>query len=65
LRNRDVDHPWLQPLWVRALLVAFCAAWAVFEFASNSPGWGLMFGMLAAYGAWTYLIAFNPRPPET
>lgn len=63
MRNNDADHPWLQPLWVRVLLVGLCAAWAVFEFVSGSPGWGTMFGLMAAYGAWNYLIAFGRAAP--
>ena len=57
-------HPWLRPLWRRALLVAFCAAWAVFELATGSPGWAALAGAMTAYGTWMYLIAYKPAPDE-
>ncbi|HEV7256013.1 MAG TPA: DUF3329 domain-containing protein [Mesorhizobium sp.] len=63
--NRDADHPFLRPLWRRVALVAFCAAWGLFELVSGSPGWALLFGGMAAYGAWLYLINYRPgeAPP--
>ena len=60
--EKNADHPFLRPLWRRALLVAFCAAWSVFEFANDSPTWGMIVGALAVYGAWSYLIAYKPAP---
>jgi hypothetical protein len=64
--NRNTDHPFLRPLWRRVLLVAFAAGWAVFELVSGSPGWAMLFGAMAAYGAWLYLIDYKPSdtPPE-
>jgi hypothetical protein len=60
--SRDVDHPWLRPLWRRVLLVAFCALWAAFELATGSPTWALLVGGMALYGAWAFLVAYNPDP---
>lgn len=59
---RDADHPWMRPLWRRVALVAVCAVWAVIELATNSPGWALLAGGMAAYGAWVYLITYKPAP---
>jgi hypothetical protein len=52
----------MQPFWVRLVLCVIPAAWAVFEFTGGDQFWGLMFALVAAYGAWTYLI--NYKPPE-
>lgn len=60
---RDADHPWMRPLWRRVALVAVCAAWAAIELATGSPGWALLAGGMAAYGAWIFLIGYKP-PPE-
>ena len=63
--NNNRDHLFLRPLWRRTLLVAFCAAWSVFEFANGSPSWGMMVGGLGVYAAWNYLIVYKepPAPP--
>ena len=61
----NADHPFLRPLWRRALLVAFCAAWSVFEFVNEAPGWGVMVGALGVYAAWTYLIAYKEPATRT
>lgn len=62
--NRDVNHPWLRPLWRRVALVAFCAFWAAFELATGSQGWATLAGGMAAYGAWIFLIAYDPAPDQ-
>ena len=55
----DTSHPWLRPLWVRVLLVALCFGWAVLEFATMSPFWGVIFLALGAYAAWGFFVAFE------
>ena len=55
----DPDHPWFRPLWARVLIVALAAGWAVFEFVTGSPVWGLVFLALAAYAAWHFFIVFK------
>lgn len=59
---KDQDHPFLRPLWRRIALVAFCAGWAVFEYANGATGWAALAAAMAAYGAWQYLFAW-PKPP--
>jgi hypothetical protein len=56
----DPDHPMLRPLWVRILLVAACAGWAVVEFSTGSPFWGVIFLGLGAYAAWAFFIDARP-----
>ena len=56
----DTEHPMLRPLWVRLLLIAICLGWAVLEFVTGSPGWGMLFLALGGYAAWGFFIA--PRP---
>ena len=50
----DTDHPMFRPLWVRVLVVAFPVGWGVFEFATGSPFWGLIFLALGAYAGWEF-----------
>jgi hypothetical protein len=58
------DHPFLRPLWRRIVLVGFCAAWAAFEFWSGQSFWGVLFGAMAVYGAYTYLYAYEAPKQE-
>lgn len=58
---QDQNHPFLRPLWRRIALVAFCAAWSVYEFVVSGSGlWGTLAGGMAAYGAWQFLINYQP-----
>jgi hypothetical protein len=52
----DTDHPWLRPLWVRVLVVLLASGWAVLEFATGSPFWGMLFLGLGAYAAWSFFL---------
>ena len=54
----DTDHPMFRPLWVRLLIVGGAGGWAVLEFVTGSPFWGLIFAAFAAYGAWAFF--FDP-----
>jgi hypothetical protein len=53
---------WMRPLWVRALLIVVPAVWGAVELFNGNQFWGLMFVLVAAYGAWLYLIQY--KPPE-
>ncbi|AWC22789.1 DUF3329 domain-containing protein [Aminobacter sp. P9b] len=56
----DQNHPFLKPLWRRIALVAFCAAWSVFEFVTGAAFWGTLAGGMAALGAYQFLYAYKP-----
>jgi hypothetical protein len=58
------QHPWFIPLWRRVLVVGICALWALLEFATGSPSWGILFGALGVYCAHQFFIVFDPTPPE-
>jgi hypothetical protein len=64
---KDRDHPFFRPLWRRVGIVAFCCAWAAFEFYNKEQFWGTMAAAMAAYGAWVYLLNYKeaPKEPET
>ena len=49
--TNEADHPWLRPLWRRIALVAFCAAWSVFELVAGEPFWAVLaIGMTGLWG---------------
>jgi hypothetical protein len=67
----DTDHPIYRPLWVRLLLVGFCAAWTAFEYYNGQATWGLIFLVITAYAFAQLLLFYKPansagkRPDET
>ncbi len=58
--TNKADHPWLRPLWRRIALVAFCAAWSIFELVAGEPFWAVLAIGMTAYGAWLFLINYKP-----
>ncbi|MCV0427310.1 MAG: hypothetical protein K5905_17755 [Roseibium sp.] len=60
-----VEHPWLDPLWRRILLVAFCAGWTGVEFVYGNSTWVFIAGAIALYAAWAYLVTYKgPDTPD-
>jgi hypothetical protein len=57
----DTDHPFFRPLWIRIGLVAVCFGWAVLEFATANPFWGVIFLGFGGYAAYGFFFDFNPR----
>ncbi|QDG78971.1 hypothetical protein [Labrenzia sp. PHM005] len=53
------EHPWLDPLWRRVLIVLFCAGWTGLEFFNQDQTWGFIIGAITAYAAWGYLVAYK------
>lgn len=62
--TKDNEHPFFRPLWRRIAVIAVCASWAVLEFATNQPGWGLIALGFMAYAVWAFLLTYNP-PTES
>ena len=55
----DVKHPMFNPLWVRIIVTAICALWAMLEFGSGNPFWGILFAAAAAFCLWKFFINFE------
>ena len=60
----DLDHPFFIPLWRRVVIVAMCVGWALVEFSTGSPGWGMLFGGIGVYCFWHFFFNFHPRSPD-
>ncbi|TDQ30559.1 hypothetical protein DEV91_108180 [Phyllobacterium brassicacearum] len=60
---KDSNHPFFRPLWRRVAVVAFCVAWAIFEFATGTPFWGVLALGFAGYGVWQFFIIFDASEP--
>ena len=67
-RLKDYEHPFFRPLWRRVAVTCVCAGWAVFEFAANSPFWGMIALGFTAYAVWQFFYLYkapeNPAAPD-
>ncbi|MCV0395091.1 MAG: DUF3329 domain-containing protein [Rhizobiaceae bacterium] len=59
MSSRDKEHPFFRPLWRRVAIVAFCAAWAVWEVYNREMFWAVIVAAIAGYAAWTFLINYG------
>ena len=60
LKFIDPDHPFYRPLWIRLLIVLFCAVWTVVEFLGKQTLWGMIFLAITAYASAALLIFYRP-----
>jgi hypothetical protein len=60
----DPNHSAYRHLWVRILIVVVCLGWAVVEFTTGDPFWGMLAGGAGVYSFYMLIWAFNPKPPE-
>lgn len=58
----DLDHPFFRPLIRRVVVAAIVSGWAVFEFVSGSPFFGVLFAALGAWCCWSF---FGPNAAKT
>ena len=56
---KDHEHPFFRPLWRRVAVTAVCAAWTVFEFAANSPFWGMIALAFTGYAVWQFFYLYR------
>ncbi|SDG73516.1 hypothetical protein [Pelagibacterium luteolum] len=59
MTKANANHPWLRPVWRRALVVAIPAAMAVWDLVNANYGWALLFGGMTAYGIYTFFIVWK------
>lgn len=55
----DVQHPFYKPLWRRVAIFGFCLVWAIFEFATGAPVWGVIFGAIGVYCGRQFFVVFD------
>lgn len=60
----DPNHPAYRHLWVRVLIVVVCLGWAVVEFTTGDPFWGVLAGGAGVYAFYVLIWTFDPKPPE-
>lgn len=62
-RALDLNHPFFIPLWRRIAVVAVTAGWAMVEFATGTPFFGVLFAAIAVWSAYSFFFAFDPKDP--
>ena len=58
--TKDNQHPFFRPLWRRIAVILVCVGWAILEFATNAPFWGMIALGFTAYAIWAFLLTYNP-----
>ncbi|NND90017.1 MAG: DUF3329 domain-containing protein [Granulosicoccus sp.] len=62
----DLQTKFFLPVWRRVTVVAVCLCWALFEFVSGAPFWGVVFGSMGVYALWQLFLADWPDDtPDT
>lgn len=62
--KNDMQHPWFRPVWRRVLMVAICAAVALWDLSNGDYVWALIFGGMACYAIYIFFIAWGKDSPE-
>lgn len=57
-------HPFFMPIWPRAATTLVAVSWAVFELATGSVFWSILFGAVAAWCFYEFFIVFDPADYE-
>ena len=52
----NLHQPFFVPIWRRVALVAFCLGWALVEFFTAAPFWGVLFGSMGIYACWQFFL---------
>jgi hypothetical protein len=60
---RDSNHPFFRPLWRRIAVVAACLIWAIVEFVTGEPFWGVIALGFGGYGIWQFFVIYDPSEP--
>ncbi len=55
----NLRHPFFNPPWRRVAMTIFVGVWAIVEFATAEPLWGVLFGAVAVWCAWTFFFSWD------
>ncbi len=65
---KEKDRVFFRPLWRRVAATLFCALWAIFEWLTQQPFWGMVAVGLTGYCYWEFFHTFeesdHPDDPE-
>jgi len=57
----DLQAPFFLPVWRRVVVATICIGWAVFEFATGAPFWGVLFGAIGSFAVWQFFLTAWPE----
>ncbi|MGR3344732.1 MAG: DUF3329 domain-containing protein [Paracoccaceae bacterium] len=60
----DLRQPFFLPIWRRVALVAVCLGWALVEFVTAAPFWGVIFGAFGVYALWQFFLSGWPEAAD-
>ena len=52
----DFQQTFFNSVWRRIVLIVVCFGWALFEFVTAAPFWGVLFGALGTYAVWQLFL---------
>lgn len=55
----DLDHEFFKPLWIRITVTAVALGWALLEFLTGAPFWGVLFLAAGLWCCWKFFIAYT------
>ncbi|MEX6507548.1 DUF3329 domain-containing protein [Jiella sp. M17.18] len=58
--EREAEHPFYRPLWVRICLVGVLLAWTAIEWTSGEGFWGVLTTAAAVWAIWTFFVRYEP-----
>jgi hypothetical protein len=61
----DLRNPFFEPLWIRILVSAVCLGWGMFEFATASPFWGVLFAGIGLNCVYVFFFNFKPQDKQS
>lgn len=60
----DLDHEFFRPLWIRVAVTAVALGWALFEFLTGAPFWGVLFLAAGLWCCWKFFIGSVVSEPD-
>lgn len=60
----DAQNPFFRPVWRRVAITAVCLGWAVVEFLTGSPFFGILFGAVGIYCIHQFFVTFDHNDAE-
>ncbi len=61
---KEQDLIFFKPLWRRVLVLVLCIIWAVIEWVTQQPFWGMVATAMALYCYWNFFHIWEDKDDE-